>query len=153
MVEDDDDMHDMDANEKEAARRWKTAYPDRTLKFYRRLVETGKATELPWMAPQYYYKLSPDSELGNETQSGFGIAFPLSPNKGDSFLRVDRLPSVLYKFNGTSWIEVDKALNDRYAHDEAYIDHLIAKIDSGEYDPDLLSDAERDQIEQRLTGN
>ena len=63
------------------------------------------------------------------------------------------MPSVLYKFNGTSWIEVDKALNDRYAHDEAYIDHLIAKIDSGEYDPDLLSDAERDQIEQRLTGN
>ena len=153
MVEDDDDMHGMDANEKEAARRWKTAYPDRTLKFYRRLVETGKATELPWMAPQYYYKLSPDSELGNETQSGFGIAFPLSPNKGDSFLRVDRLPSVLYKFNGTNWIEVDKALNDRYAHDEAYIDHLIVKIDSGEYDPELLSDAERDQIEQRLTGN
>ena len=153
MVEDDDDMHDMDANEKEAARRWKTAYPDRTLKFYRRLVETGKATELPWMAPQYYYKLSPDSELGNETQSGFGIAFPSTPNKGDSFLRVDRLPSVLYKYNGTNWIEVDKALNDRYAHDEAYIDHLIVKIDSGEYDPELLSDAERDQIEQRLTGN
>jgi hypothetical protein len=153
MVEDDDDMHGMDANEKEAARRWKTAYPDRTLKFYRRLVETGKATELPWMAPQYYYKLSPDSELGNETQSGFGIAFPSNPNKGDSFLRVDRLPSVLYKYNGTNWIEVDKALNDRYAHDEAYIDHLIVKIDSGEYDPELLSDAERDQIEQRLTGN
>ena len=153
MVEDDDDMHGMDANEKEAARRWKTAYPDRTLKFYRRLVETGKATELPWMAPQYYYKLSPDSELGKETQSGFGIAFPSNPNKGDSFLRVDRLPSVLYKYNGTNWIEVDKALNDRYAHDEAYIDHLIVKIDSGEYDPELLSDAERDQIEQRLTGN
>jgi len=153
VADDDDDMHGMDANEKEAARRWKTAYPDRTLKFYRRLVETGKATELPWMAAQYYYKLTPDSELGNETQSGFGIAFPLNPGKGDSFLRVDRLPSVLYKFNGTSWIEVDKALNDRYAHDEAYIDHLIAKIDSGEYDPDLISDAERDQIEQRLTGN
>lgn len=153
MVEDDDDMHDMDANEKEAARRWKAAWPDRTLKFYRRLLETGKATDLPWMAPQYYYKLSPDSELGNETQSGFGIAFPLMPKKGDSFLRVDRLPSVLYKYNGTNWIEVDKALNDRYAHDEAYIDHLIAKIDSGEYDPELLSDAERDQIEQRLLGN
>jgi hypothetical protein len=97
--------------------------------------------------------LVPDIDLGNETQSGFGIAFPTAPNKGDSYLRVDRLPSVLYKFNGLGWIEVDKALSDRYAHDEAYIDYLISKIDTGEYDPDLLSDAEREQIEQRLTGN
>ena len=150
---DDDELDDMDANEKEAARRWKTANPGRTLKFQRRAFETNKIDSLPWMAPKYYYKIVPDAELGNETNSGFGIAFPLTPNKGDNYLRVDRLPSVLYKFNGTNWIEVDKALNDRYAHDEAYIDHLIAKIDSGEYDPDLLSDAERDQIEQRLTGN
>jgi hypothetical protein len=153
VVNDDDEMHDMDANEKEAARRWKSEHPDRTLKFQRRLLETKKIDQLPWMAPQYYFKLSPDLDTGNETQSGFGISFPTNPKKGDNFLRVDRLPSVLYKFNGVNWIEVDKALNDRYAHDVAYIDHLIAKIDSGEYEPDLLSDAERDQIEQRLTGN
>jgi hypothetical protein len=66
------------------------------------------------------------------------------------YLRVDRLPSVLYKFNGTNWIEVDKALSDSHAYDSAYIDHLIEKISSGEYDPDLLSDAERAQIELRL---
>jgi hypothetical protein len=66
------------------------------------------------------------------------------------FLRVDRLPSALYKFNGTNWIEVDKALSDQHAYDDAYIDHLIAKIGSGEYDLDLLSDAERDRIEFKL---
>ena len=66
------------------------------------------------------------------------------------FLRVDRLPSALYKYNGANWIEVDKDLSDNYAYDDAYIDHLIVKIDSGEYDPELLSDAERDHIEQRL---
>ena len=66
------------------------------------------------------------------------------------FLRVDRLPSVLYKFNGISWIEVDKALTDNHAYNDAYIDHLIAKIESGEYDPDLLSDAEKDSIERKL---
>jgi hypothetical protein len=60
------------------------------------------------------------------------------------------LPSVLYKFNGIQWIEVDKALSDQHAYDDAYIDHLIAKISTGEYDPDLLSDAERDSIEHRL---
>jgi hypothetical protein len=63
---------------------------------------------------------------------------------------VDRLPSALYKYNGNRWIEIDKKFSDQYAYDTAYIDHLIAKIDSGEYDPELLSDAERDQIEHRL---
>ena len=81
---------------------------------------------------------------------GFGTQFPATPNKGDMFLRVDHLPSMLYKFNGNLWIEVDKALTDGHAYDVAYIDHLISKIESGEYDPDLLSDAERDSIERRL---
>jgi hypothetical protein len=66
------------------------------------------------------------------------------------FLRVDRLPSTLYKFNGTTWIEVDKNLSDTYVWDDAYIDHLIAKIGSGEYDPEMLNDAERNRIEERL---
>jgi hypothetical protein len=68
------------------------------------------------------------------------------------FLRVDQLAQcTLYKFNGVNWIEVDKALSDQHAYDDAYIDHLIEKISSGEYDPDLLSDAERDRIEEKLT--
>jgi hypothetical protein len=65
-------------------------------------------------------------------------------------LRVDRLPSALYKYNGRNWIEIDKKLSDQYSYDTAYIDHLIAKIDSGEYDPDLLTDAEIEQIQQRF---
>ena len=81
---------------------------------------------------------------------GFGTQFPASADKGDMFLRVDRLPSALYKFNGNIWIEVDKTLSDQYAYDNAYIDHLIEKIDTGEYDPELLSNAERDSIEKRL---
>jgi hypothetical protein len=83
---------------------------------------------------------------------GFGTQFPTNSSKGDMFLRVDRLPSALYKFNGNIWIEVDKSLSDQHAYDVAYIDHLINKIDSGEYDPELLSDAERISIEQRLGG-
>ena len=155
LADDDDDAELllMDSAEKTAARKWKTAHPGHALKFQRRLVDMGKLAQVPWSAAKYNSNLVPDIDLGNETQLGFGIAFPTAPNKGDSYLRVDRLPSVLYKFNGLGWIEVDKALSDRYAHDEAYIDYLISKIDTGEYDPDLLSDAEREQIEQRLTGN
>ena len=84
---------------------------------------------------------------------GFGTQFPIDVNKGDMFLRVDRLPSQLYKFNGNTWIEVDKELTDQHAYNEAYIDHLIEKISTGEYDPELLSNAERDSIERRLKNN
>jgi hypothetical protein len=85
---------------------------------------------------------NPNSTLKRQRQ--------LHDSKGDMFLRVDQLPSALYKFNGTGWIEVDKKLSDQYLYDEAYIDHLIEKIGTGEYDPELLSDAERESIEKRL---
>ena len=91
---------------------------------------------------------TPKSATGE--MRGFGTSFPDNCGKGDMFLRVDQLPSALYKFNGTGWIEVDKKLSDQYLYDEAYIDHLIEKIGTGEYDPELLSDAERESIEKRL---
>ena len=34
--------------------------------------------------------------------------------------------------------------------DRSHIDYLIAKVDSGEYDPELLSDIEQDQVAERL---
>jgi hypothetical protein len=107
-------------------------------------------------SPKFYeinpLSLQPDNTPGGPTGEvkGFGTSFPANPNKGDMFLRVDRLPSLLYKFNGSQWIEVDKTLSDQHAYDEAYIDHLIEKIGTGEFDPDLLSDAERASIEDRL---
>ena len=99
-------------------------------------------------------KLQADNELaGPAPTSGFGITFPDAPNKGDTYLRVDRLPTMLYKFNGRDWIEVDKETSTSYAYEDSYIDHLIARIGSGEYDPDLLSDTEREAIAQRLRTN
>jgi hypothetical protein len=85
--------------------------------------------------------------------AGFGIAFPGAPNKGDTYLRVDRLPTILYKYNGRDWIEVDKEVSSSYVYEDSYIDHLIGRIGSGEYDPDLLSDTEREAIAQRLRTN
>jgi hypothetical protein len=148
----DDSMDDMDAASKSAASRWKEDNPGLTLKTQRRLFESGAIKQLPWMSADYYLGPTPDNVPVNDTVAGFGIEYPADPRKGDTYLRVDRLPSVLYKYNGNNWIEVDKELNNLYAYNEAYIDHLIAKIDSGEYDPELLSTAERDQIERRLTG-
>ena len=154
----DDHIDGVSSAEKEAQRAWKEAHPGDTIKRHRQLHEAGHVAELPWNHPDYH----PDyqEQLGlvadNAPQAGevkgFGTQFPSNPNKGDMFLRVDQLPSVLYKFNGNIWIEVDKALSDQHAYDKAYIDHLIEKIDSGEYDPELLSEAERASIEQRLSG-
>jgi hypothetical protein len=128
----------------EAMSKWKEANPDNTLKRQRSLLDAGKIAELPWM------QLVEDNKLPEPTNSGFGISFPNSPKKGDKFVRVDRLPSVVYKFNGNDWIEVDKNLSDSYTYDVAYIDHLIDRIETGEYDIDLLSESERDQVAQRL---
>jgi hypothetical protein len=89
-------------------------------------------------------------EIANSGDAGFGSAFPADPDKSDVFLRIDYLPSRLYKFNGTMWIEIDKSTNDRLAYNQAYIEHLIEKIRSGEYDIDDLNDAERNEINQYL---
>ena len=83
----------------------------------------------------------------------FGIEFPASPQKGDIFLRVDYLPSRLFKWNNSKWIEIDKAGNDRLAYNQAYIEHLIDSIRKGETDVDDLSQTEKDEIEQHLKRN
>lgn len=125
---------DVDALEKQRRRNWKNTHPDETIKHQERLFEQGLIDHLPW----------------NEPSVSFGNEFPNNPKKGDSFVRVDSLPNRVYKWNGTHWIEVDRNSAFSYAYDDNYIDYLINKIASGEYDPDLLNDAEREQIEQRL---
>jgi hypothetical protein len=153
----DDDDYVADSAEKEARRAWKEANPGETIKHHRRMFEAGIIDKLPWMHTDYYPSLglvadnAPTGATGEI--KGFGTVFPLNPIKGDMFLRVDQLPSALYKFNGVNWIEVDKELSDQHAYDDAYIDHLISKISTGEYDPELLSNAERTSIEQRLNNN
>jgi hypothetical protein len=139
--------------EKEAKRLWKAEHPDGTIKEQRRLHEKGAIDTLPW---QGYINLRADNDGSLSSTGrllGFGIKFPNHPAKGDSFIRVDQMPSALYKYNGLKWIEVDKGLSDQYAYDTAYIDHLIEKLTTGEYDPELLNDAEREQVAQRLQTN
>ena len=83
----------------------------------------------------------------------FGNEFPINPEKGDTFLRVDYLPNRLFKFNGQKWIQIDKEQTDIYVYNDMYIKHLIEEIDSGRYDTDSLSDVEREQITHYLSKN
>ena len=87
------------------------------------------------------------------SSTAFGTVFPTMATKGDIFVRVDQMPNRVYKFEGKSWIEVQKEVSDTYLYDEEYIKHLVAKIQTGEYDVDLLSESERQQIEIYLTDN
>ena len=128
---------DTDESEKAAVKAWKAANPDDTIKAQRVKLIRGQIDHLPWQEPP-------------TTSHAFGTEFPDQPNKGDTYLKVDAIPSRLYKYNGKSWIHIDKDLSDNYTYDTAYIDYLIAKVDSGEYDPDLLSDLEQEQIAIRL---
>jgi hypothetical protein len=148
-VELPDDYWDHEAENqiKAAITKWKADNPHDTLKNQRFKLIRGEISQLPWMG------LLADNESRKEINSGFGTQFPSHAERGDTFVRVDRLPTMVYKYNGKDWIEVDKNLTDSYTYDIAYIDHLIERIASGEYDAELLSEIEREQVSQRLQSN
>jgi hypothetical protein len=151
--------------EKHVMRMWKSQNPDKTYKQVLDDFRNQIITELPWKHIEHVeglglsdrdllslkeLHLQADNEPTVGEVRGFGIEFPKTAEKGNMFLRVDNLPSQLYKYNGAQWIKVNKNLSDGYIYDDAYINHLIEKIGSGEYDPDLLSDIERERIAEKL---
>ena len=97
------------------------------------------------------FKLVADSARSSNTS--FGTDFPKTSEKGDTFVRVDVLPNSVYKFDGIRWITINKEISTSYLHDQEYIKFLIKMIDKGEYDVELLSDTEKQQIEEYLTQN
>ena len=82
--------------------------------------------------------------------SDFGTKFPETANKGDVFTRVDSLPNKVFKYDGNRWIEVNKESSSTYLYNTKYLDYLIDMIAKGQYDPELLSENEKSQIEDYL---
>ena len=140
---DEEDYNTTDSG-KLAKKIWKANNRDDTLKRQERLLDNGRIEEVPW---EQLKPVADDLVAGDVS---FGIKFPENPVKGDSYIRVDFLPTKLFKYNGQNWIEVNKESTDSFTYNEEYIDHLIDKLGSGEYDPEMLNDNERDQIESRL---
>jgi hypothetical protein len=100
------------------------------------------------MKPELF-RLTADSTTSIKTS--FGTDFPKIATKGDIRVRVDVLPNRVYKFDGRKWIEINKEQSDTYLYDQEYIKFLIERIELGEYDIDLLSDAEKQQVEDYLS--
>ena len=137
---------DEDNPTKRAKRIWKRLNKADTLKNQEAMASAGVIDELPWKQ----YITAKEDDLEQYTRSDFGTEFPEYPIKGDTCVRVDSLPSKLYKYNNTTWIEINKDTTDVFSYNDKYIAYLIEKLGSGEYDPELLNDAERSQIEQQL---
>ena len=147
MVHHPDDAHDEESdNVKLAIKQWKYEHPNDTIKNQRRLLEYGLISQLPWLTSDKADNALPETTA----DTSFGSVFPDRPVKGQMFLNIDTYPNRLHKFNGSRWIEVDKSLSDLYTYDEAYMDYLIAKIASGEYDAELLTSNEQEQLAIRL---
>ena len=67
-------------------------------------------------------------------------------------MRVDYLPTRLYKYIGErkQWIQIDKTLTDTFKYTREYISYLADKVISGEYDVELLSATEQQELEKYL---
>jgi hypothetical protein len=94
------------------------------------------------------FMLTADSST--QISTNFGTEFPRVSNKGDVFVRVDILPNKVFKFDGIKWIEMVKKSSHSYLYDKEYIKHLIKQIENGSYDVELLTDYEREMIEDYL---
>lgn len=82
--------------------------------------------------------------------TNFGTQFPKIASKGDIFVRVDVLPNRVFKFDGKKWLEQNKDISQTYLNNKDYIEFLVNKIGSGEYDLDTLNDVEKSEIEAHL---
>ena len=138
-----------------------------------RSVQTGPDLETEGMTTEAYRKLEGDyvefegkrmhervlksirpelfSILPDEISTSFGSKFPEHAIFGNMFVRTDFLPNRVFKFNGRKWIEVNKETTDTYLNDPTYIQFLVDKLATGEYDPELLTQSEEDVIQGFLT--
>lgn len=52
--------------------------------------------------------MTSDGVAPNGFPTGAGISFPQSPQVGDYFLRIDYLPQVLYRWDGSIWVRISE---------------------------------------------
>jgi hypothetical protein len=93
-----------------------------------------------------------ENDRDSIANADFGTTFPDNPKKADLYVRVDYLPSKLFKFNGSTWIEINKGTTDSYTYNEQYIQHLVEQVESGVLDINDLTPSEQDSIGEFLKG-
>jgi len=96
------------------------------------------------------HSLYPELNLNFKEEVKFGPGFPGIVSSGELFIRTDKQPTALYRFNGNTWDVTDKNLLELTAYSKEYIALLVSKIASNEYNPELLNIAEKNHIEGSL---
>jgi hypothetical protein len=94
--------------------------------------------------------LALDEDNPNIPRVSFGIKFPELAFNGDIYTRVDTIPHRVYKFNGAKWIELKRENMETHLTNDEYMQHLIEKLSTGEYDPDLLTQIESESIAEYI---
>jgi biopolymer transport protein ExbB/TolQ len=92
----------------------------------------------------------PELELDLKAPIEHGKNYPVDPEEGKLYIKSDLLPTKLMRFNGKNWDSVDKNILSTSAYSDAYINELIYKIASSEYNPELLNENEKARIEELL---
>lgn len=81
----------------------------------------------------------------------FGEEFPERGKLGDMFIRTDKHPTQLYLYANERWNRIDKNVLEPYAYGRDYIEELVKKLGSGQYNPELLNQTEARHIEYMLS--
>ena len=79
----------------------------------------------------------------------FGVVFPENVSNATLFIRTDFLPTKLYRFNGETWVELDKRLLKESAYSRKYISELISKINEHDYDHVLLEEVVNEGVHNK----
>ena len=83
----------------------------------------------------------------------FDTKFPYEAVLGEIFIKVDCVPHATYKFNGKKWLPINKNQNTTYLQSHNYLRYLIKKIELEEYDINVLTASEQDEISEYLKKN
>jgi len=95
-------------------------------------------------------KFAVEEDNPRQIKIGFGVANFTKGEMGDIFIRTENMPHRVFKFNGEKWIEIDKTKTSVYLSNTDYLQFLMEKISTGEYDPDLLTDIEQESITNHI---
>ena len=62
---------------------------------------------------------------------------------------MDATPNRIFKYNGARWIEVNRGVTEIHLT-EKYLQFLVDKIATGEYDVEMLTDNEQVAVEKYI---
>ena len=105
----------------------------------------GKAYEVTALKQAF-----PELKLDFDREVKSGPEWPVQHQIGLMYLRTDETPTQLYISDGEHWNKIDKNVLNHDAYSHEYTKALIKRVGSGDYNPELLNEAEKRHIEELL---